>query len=427
MRLYQHQTDALEKTKDFNKVAYYHDMGLGKTFTGSEKMISFNTKMNLIVCQKSKINDWIEHFKEYYPNYLIRDLTKSKDMEIFTNTICDLKNYPELEDTKYNILGVINYDLIFRRKQLLELNNFTLMLDESSMIQNETAKRSKFILKMKPKNVILLSGTPTGGKYERLWSQMKLLGWNISKDLYWRQYIDVEIIDNEGFPIKIVKGYKNVERLKQKMRDYGAHFLKSNEVFNLPNQINNIIRIQTTKEYRKFKRTSIVTVEGIEIVGDTILTKMLYERQLCGQYNDDKFNAFSDILGSTDDRLIVFYNFKNELEQLKEMAIDRPISIVSGDIKNLEAYETHDNSITFIQYQAGAMGLNLQKANKIIYFTPPLSSELFEQSKKRTHRIGQTQTCYYYYLICKNSIEEKIYDALEKRKDYTENLFKQSN
>lgn len=428
IELYQHQKNALVETKNFNKVAYYHDMGLGKTFTGSEKMISFNTKMNLIVCQKSKIDDWIEHLRKYYDDkFFIYDLAKSRDFRLFMYTVETLKDYPELRDTKYNTVGVINYDLIFRRPKLLELNDFTLMLDESSMIQNETAKRSKFILKMQPKNVILLSGTPTGGKYERLWSQMKLLGWNISKDLYWRQYIDVEIIDNEGFPIKIVKGYKNVERLKQKMRDYGAHFLKSNEVFDLPNQINNKIYIQTTKEYRKFKQISIVIIDGIEIVGETILTKMLYERQLCGQYNNDKFNAFSDILESTNDRLIVFYNFKNELEQLKEMSIDRPISIVSGDIKDLEAYETYDNSITFIQYQAGAMGLNLQKANKIIYFTPPLSSELFEQSKKRTHRIGQTETCYYYYLICKNSIEEKIYEALEKRKDYTENLFKRPN
>ena len=82
-----------------------------------------------------------------------------------------------------------------------------------------------------------------------------------------------------------------------------------------------------------------------------------------------------------------------------------------------------EGSILFIQYQAGAMGLNLQKANKIVYFTPPLSSELFEQSKKRIHRIGQDKTCFYYYLTCKNSIEEKIYKTLKMRKDYTEALF----
>ena len=69
------------------------------------------------------------------------------------------------------------------------------------------------------------------------------------------------------------------------------------------------------------------------------------------------------------------------------------------------------------------MGLNLQSASKIVYFTPPLSSELYEQSKKRTHRIGQNKTCFYWKLICKGSIEERIYRVLAMRKDYTEALF----
>ena len=73
------------------------------------------------------------------------------------------------------------------------------------------------------------------------------------------------------------------------------------------------------------------------------------------------------------------------------------------------------------------MGLNLQKANKIIYFTLPLSSELFEQSKKRIHRIGQSRPCFYYLLICKNSIEEKILKALNMRRDYTERLFQEES
>ena len=148
---------------------------------------------------------------------------------------------------------------------------------------------------------------------------------------------------------------------------------------------------------------------------------------ICGQYCRDKLNAFQDLLNSTEDRLIVFYNFTNELDRLSSIckSYNRPISIVNGKTKDLNEYEQRDNSITFVQYQAGAMGLNLQKANKIIYFTLPLSSEHFEQSKKRIHRIGQDQPCFYYYLMCKNTIEEKILQTLELRRDYTDELFKQ--
>jgi SNF2 family DNA or RNA helicase len=419
MNLFEHQKTALEQTKCLNHVAYYLDMGLGKTFVGSEKMNQLNTKVNLVICQKSKIEDWVKHFKEYYPRKNIYDLTKPKQLDDF---------YGMTLGERFTCVGVINYDLIFRRPELSKLKDFTLMLDESSLVQNENSKRARFILRrLKPQNVILLSGTPTGGKYEKLWSQCKLLGWPITKTAYWETYIKYHYEDGYGFPFKVIDGYKNVERLKQKLREYGAVFMKSDEVFDLPEQIDSKIYVDTTKEYRKFKKDSIVSFQDMEFVGDTTFTKMLYERMLCGHINKEKILALRDLLESTEDRLIIFYNFNDELEVLRNLCLtlERPISMINGKTKDLFQYESSENSVVLIQYQAGAMGLNLQKANKIVYFTPPLSSELFEQSKKRIHRIGQEKSCFYYYLICRNSIEEKIYRTLAMRKNYTEALFEE--
>jgi len=428
INLYKHQADELEATKNMNKVAYYHDMGLGKTFTGAEKLIQLGAKVNLVICQKSKIDDWVEHFKNNYKEkVLVKNLTNKKEFDEFIS-------FTEMADEfDFYQLGVINYELAFRRKQLLYLEDFTLMLDESSLIQNEQAKRSKFIMKLNYKNLILLSGTPTSGKYERLWSQLHMLGWGISKDLFWRQYVDTEIIDNQGFPLKVVRGYKNVDRLKSKMRDYGCRFLKTDEVFDLPDQVFNEIKVNTIPEYRVFKRDRVINVKikdttlSQTFVGDTTLTKMLYERQLCASYNANKLEALKDLLESSDDRIIIFYNFNEEARLIVELCeeLNRPYSVVNGKGKDLHNYENFENSITIIQYQAGAMGLNLQQANKIVYFTPPLSSELFEQSKKRTHRIGQKETCFYYELICRNSVEEKIYKVLAERRDYTDKLFEE--
>ena len=416
------------------------DMGLGKTFTGSEKLIQLGAKVNLIICQKSKIDDWIEHFKTYYCSSWIYDLTNKKKLNCFLEDIQD-----DIEERDGNLpkqfIGVINYDLVFRRKELLKLSDFTLMLDESSLIQNETAKRSKFVLKMCPENVILLSGTPTGGKYERLWSQLSLLGWNIPKKMFYDHYVDFYWDDSNGFPLMMITGYKNEDRLKRKMRAHGCNFLKTDEVFDLPQQVHQNVMVKITKEYKKFEKDSIVMFDDpydvencYTLVGDTVLTQMLYERQLCGQYNLEKLMAFRDLVESTDDRIIVFYNFNAELEAMQNilLSIDfveysKRFSVVNGKTKALKNYEEKNDSITFIQYQAGAMGLNLQKANKIIYFTPPLSSELFEQSKKRIHRIGQDRTCFYYYLTCKNSIEQRIYATLKMRKDYTEALFEEES
>lgn len=423
MKLFEHQIEALEKTKDFNRCAYYLDMGLGKTFVGSEKLIQLGAKYNLVICQKSKISDWVNHFKTYYhENILVFNLTKEKEFEKF------LVSY---DTTSTQIIGIINYELVFRRQLLEQLKYFTLMLDESSMIQNEKAKRSKFILKLNAKNVILLSGTPSSGKYENLWTQIHLLGWDIKQSVYNKQYINWEKLDVGGVPIWVVdkkEPYKNVERLKEKLRQHGAIFKKTEECFDLPEQIDIPIYVKPPREYKTFKDNGIVTIDNDELVGNTSLTKVLYARQICSQYNQNKLDAFEDLLESTNDRLIVFYNFIQEKEKLKEIIEkhERTISEVNGQMKDLKNYEEQDNSVTLIQYQSGSMGLNLQKANKIIYFSLTQSSDLYEQSKKRIHRIGQNQTCFYYLLLCKNSIEDKgILPRLMMRKDFDDELFRE--
>ena len=394
-------------------------LGLGKTFVGSEKLISFGTSLNLLICQKSKIDDWRSHFAEHY-RYDISayDLTKKQQWDDFWNNPMDFK---------YR-LGIVNYELTFRRSQLLQISDicpFSLMLDESSMIQNETAKRSKFALKLKPENVVLLSGTPTGGKYEKLWSQCKLLGWDISKDLFYRQYVEEEWVEEDGFFRRNIVGYKNVDRLKKKLAQHGAVFMTTEDAgIELPEKQIIPVMISPTKQYSTFMRKRIITVDGKELVGDTALTRRLYARMLCGQYNKEKLQAFKDLIDSSDDRFVVFYNFTEELNLLKDLVQDRPISIINGEIKDRTAFDQYENSIIFVQYQAGAMGLNLQAANKIIYFTLPQSSELFDQSHKRIHRIGQKNNCLYYYLLCAGSVEEDILENLKMRKDYTDELFK---
>ena len=82
MKLYPHQVKVLKVTENLNKVAFFMDMGLqlGKTFVGSEKMLQLNKRVNLVICQKSKVNDWVDHFLEYYkrdvPPCNVFDLTR---------------------------------------------------------------------------------------------------------------------------------------------------------------------------------------------------------------------------------------------------------------------------------------------------------------------------------------------------------------
>lgn len=412
MKLFDYQEKALALTSDKDNSAFYYDMGLGKTFIGSERLRLYGERVNIIVCQKSKIKDWCEHFKEHYTDYAVFDLTNKKDMQAFMV-------YPI-----YKCIGIINYELAYRCEELRQLKDFTMMLDESSMIKNETAKRTKFILSLKPSHTILLSGTPTDGKYEFLYSQLRLLGWKITKTAYYNRYIKTELRSYGGPTFRVVTGYKNVSELKAKLKEYGAVFAKAEEVIKLPEK--KFIKEYSTvsSDYKKFMKDRVIKIDDKELTGDSTLSKRLYARMLCSAYSKDKISRLIDLVNSTSDRVIIFYNFNTELEALRKVLFDRPISIVNGQIKDLKAYENNDNSVTLIQYQAGAMGLNLQKANRIIYFSLPERSELFEQSKARICRIGQEKQCYYHIMMCRKSVEEKIYDCLLMRKDYTDELFR---
>lgn len=394
-------------------------VSLGKTFVASEFSDSLNRDVILLVCQSSLIDMWLDHYSRHYPEYKLFDLMKQKNIDLYMNSI----------EKK---VGVVSYQTLWRRPKLQKLKDFVLICDESSNLQNRKAKQTKGIMRLNPANVILLSGTPTAGKYENLWTQAHLLGWDISEALYNRQYINwttqqigwqnpqyIRVVDKDN-------PYKNVERLKSKFREHGAVFMKTEDVLTLPEQTFIELKVPSSKDYKRFMENSIVELaEGIDLVGDTSLTKRLYARQLCGQYSRDKLDAFYDLVCSTNDRLIVFYNFTEELNRLVQICgeLNKPTSIVNGATKDLSAYKRESNSITFCQYQAAAVGLNLQKANKIIYFTLPERSELFEQSKKRIHRIGQNKPCFYYVMMCEDSVEWDIYETLKQRKDYTDELF----
>lgn len=409
MGLFAYQQAALDRVDGKRRCAFYHDMGLGKTFTGAEKLMSDRRwKRALVVCQKSKVADWVDHFEAHYDMPVV-DLTK--------------------QDVCRDAEGVmvVNYDLIWRRPQLMEFDDLALMFDESSLLQNATSKRTKAAMKLagKADTLVLLSGTPVDGKYERLWTQLRMLGWCIDEKLFWRQYVESETTMREGFPITKVTGYKNEERLVRKMKELGCDFLKTGDVIDLPDQRFIRVDVPMSEYYHKFAKTNVITAFGRDFVGDTVFGDLTAKRQLAAAYSPAKLEAFGDLLDGTSKRLVVFYNFDVELEGLTEELAKRgrPYGVLNGKKHDLSPFFDTDDGVALIQYQSGAMGVNLQRADTCVYFSPPLASSLFEQSKKRIHRVGQDKPCTYYELVSKGTVEEKIYDTLAMRRDYTEKLF----
>ncbi|AUJ74212.1 helicase SNF2 [Staphylococcus epidermidis] len=410
IQLFPHQERALEQTEQFNNVAYYLDMGLGKTFVGSEKLWELNSPYNLVICQKSKLEDWYQHFKEYY----------SDDYKVI------LFDREKLEYIEENSILIINYEKAIVRPELKKIRNFTLLLDESQYIKNPKSQRTKLIMnELKPSNVILLSGTPIDGKYEELLTQINLLGWKIKEKMFLSHYTYREW-DEKEMKYKIV-GYKNIDRLKRKLRNYGCVFMKTEEVFDLPKQTNIFLKPKKTKEYDEFIREGIVQLKDRKLIAETASVGTMNARLLCTAFNQNKLSMLKDLLESTEDRLIIFYQYNLEKEAIENVVkeLNKPISYINGDLVDKNAYENKKSSITLVQYQSGSFGHNLQKANKIIFFGLPNRVSFFEQSRKRTHRIGQERPCFYYYMLTLGTYEWKNYQTLVDGKDYNDELFKE--
>lgn len=366
----------LQQTQDYNKVAYYLDMGLGKTFVGSVKSTSFK-KPILIICPKPLIIQWIEHFNNVHDDYCTYNLTNKKQLQAFMDDKQDLK------------MGVINYESAWRKSELLKLKCFTLILDESQAISNPTSKQTKGIVKLKFDNLILLSGTPcSNSRYDKLYTSLKLLGLHMNKRSYEDRYCNFFEMEKAGIKFRVLSKtnpYKNVDELKKVMHDLGCVFMKTDEVIDLPQQRFIDVPIKPSKYYKTFVKDGYVDCGEYEYISSSPTTDMLYQRQLCN--STEKLDMVKTLLESTEDRVIIFYNFNCELELLQQLVskLKRPLSFVNGNEKNLNCYNNNNDSVTLVQYQSGSSGVNLQKANKMIYYSPPIKSDFFEQSKKRIH------------------------------------------
>ena len=89
----------------------------------------------------------------------------------------------------------------------------------------------------------------------------------------------------------------------------------------------------------------------------------------------------------------------------------------------IEEFNTNEYVKVFlISLKAGGTGINLTSADMVIHYDPWWNISVENQATDRTHRIGQTKKVQVYKLITKNSIEEKIYDLQQRKKELIDNM-----
>lgn len=416
-----HQQALLDEVieKRQNKVLLWWGLGTGKTAASYFLANKWNDDIKLVVCPKSLVGMWKTFLLENTDGN-VTDLTKNKYK----------KNGPEMVPGWY----IINYDKLTVRSWVSGFKNGTVILDESSFAKHYSSARTRASvdLAFKSKHLALLSGTPCGGKWEDMWTHLLMLGRNMKRAQYIDAFCNMVVWSLSSGPRKLLNPkdpYKNLDILIEDLVDHGMHRLKTEDCIDLPGKTDVTIEVSSTKDYARFNEHGIAHVGEVELVADNISAARMGLRRLASSYNPNKLDAVSDLLQSTDERVVIFHQFQEDGAKLVELCrkLNKPYAVQNGQRHDLEKpgeYDNKDNCVCIIQWQSGGYGLNLQKARIGVFYSLPDSYELFEQAKGRIYRNGQTLPVVYYNISAKGSIDEKIKKSLDAKQDYSDKNFK---
>ncbi|WLP85268.1 DEAD/DEAH box helicase [Mycoplasma seminis] len=435
---------------DFQKIGIYKavqnkrfllglDMGLGKTFTALYYLKIIRDKLGeklstFIIVDANKVKDWNAEAQQFnFKNFYM------------------VKNSADFEkvDTKNGYIIVVSYptfrNLVTNEKINLSLQH-NMIIDESQALKNPKSKISKIMLKNNENfnRVLLLSGDPISNGYENLFVQLHLLK-ALEPHIKYIDFLDsfcnyATVLPKRGQTnvFRIINSYKNIDYLME-LLNAKSYFISTKQVMKLPEQVENYMEVETCEEYSTIRKQRVLIKDGYEMIADNTINLLHYCRQLAsgvikdndGNFhllNTSKIDVLKNIIISTQQNITVFYNYKAELHFIKEMlkALEIAYFEINGECNNLDqALAYSGRSIILIQFQAGARGIDgLQNISNLqVYFSPTLSGELFKQSIKRIHRIGQEKECSYIFLVSKSTIEKEIYKQLNKARDYTLKMF----
>ena len=402
------------------------EMGLGKTIQTISFLLNKKDKLSLIVTPTSLIHNWKSEFEKFAPSLKIgisHGLKKDR-----LNLIKNIYDY----DIILTTYGSLRNDLDYYEKIKFDY----CIIDEAQNIKNPLASATDAVKAINANNKFALTGTPIENNLLELWSIFDFImpGYLYSLTKFNAVFIrDENKIDNlkamikpfilrrtkkeviKELPPKIEKKYF-VEMGKSQKNAYGIYVENVKEKLNEKKEIKNKITVFSylTKLRQLCLDPSLVIEDykGKSAKIDTCL-EILKE-----QINEDNkilvFSQFTSVLNSLGEKLsknkISYYYLDGSTK-----AMDR-IDLVN-DFNNNE-----DIKVFLISLKAGGTGLNLTSANTVIHFDPWWNPSVENQASDRAHRIGQKNVVEVIKLITKGTIEEKILELQQKKKELIDNM-----
>ncbi|MCC8013659.1 MAG: DEAD/DEAH box helicase [Eubacterium sp.] len=306
------------------------------------------------------------------------------------------------------------------------------VIDELSSFKSNKTERFKALKKVRPyvKRIIGLTGTPAPNSLMDLWAEIYLLDMGKRLGRYIGGFRERFFIPDKRNQ-QIVFSYKPKDGAEEKIYSLISDIcisMKALDHLEMPKLVNNNIAVEMNgkeqKIYDKFKSDMVLSIENkdLDAVNAAALSNKLLQMSNGAVYADDsttvkihdrKLDALEDLIEAANGKpLLVAYWYKHD----KQRILERFDAAEINTADDIERWNKGEVSIALIHPASAGHGLNLQQGGStVVWFGLTWSLELYQQLNARLYRQGQKNTVFIHHIITKNTIDENVIKALEKK------------
>ena len=399
---------------------------------------------SLLICPTSVTGNWFKEAAKFTP-----------DLPVMVHHGSDRQKNEQFQKmaSKHAIV-ISSYALLGRDFELFKDVDWNMViLDEAQNIKNAETKQTKAAKLLNADFRVALTGTPVENSIGDLWSIMDFLnpGFLGSHTHFKNRFM---------IPITVNKEEESVNTLQRITSPFILRRVKTdkNIIKDLPEKIETNVQCTLTKEQAALYKTVIdnvtkalnTTSEGIERKG-LILSTLLKFKQICNHpalflkdggsisNRSGKLERITEMLEeilASHEKALIFTQFKEMGDILKnyfETTFGQEVLFLHGgttkkDRDAMVDYFQGDSgpALFILSLKAGGVGLNLTKAQHVFHFDRWWNPAVENQATDRAFRIGQTKNVQVHKFVTQGTLEERINDMIERKKELTQAIITSS-
>ena len=410
------------------------DMGLGKTLQAlAVILLRAPDGPTLVIAPTSVAANWISEVQRFAPTLNVMQFGNGD-----RRAVVDQLSGFDLLVCSYGLLQQPDVaDL------LAEVDWQTIVLDEAQAIKNSATKRSQAAMKLKGGFKVITTGTPIENHLGELWNLFRFINPGLlgSLDKFNQRF---------ATPIERYQDKQARLRLKKLIQPFMLRRTKSQVLNELPSRTEITLHVELSHEekamYEALRRDAIAKLTTTQAKAGAkhlqVLAEITRLRRMCCNPKlimpevaptSTKLQLFGDVLKellTNRHKALVFSQFVDHLTILRNYLDEQKIiyQYLDGSTpakqrkQRVDAFQAGDGSVFLISLKAGGTGLNLTAADYVIHMDPWWNPAVEDQASDRAHRIGQTRPVTIYRLVTKGTIEEKIVELHNKKRDLADSL-----